>query len=121
MQKSVQMLGKHSFLGGRGTANSARNEVLKLFRGSAKTVVQLDFSGVEDVSHSYADELLSPLSDYLGERMQDRLVFMNCAKEVRETFRLVGKMHGLNLPRFSGSPRPARQVAAAAQGTASAS
>lgn len=88
----------HRFLGGRGTAHAARRAAEELLGHDPSAVVVLDFSGVEGVSHSFADELLSPLSELLHEAMQHRVLLANCADDVREELELVASMHRLFMP-----------------------
>jgi hypothetical protein len=68
------------------------------------TVVVLDFAKVEGVSHSFADELLSPLSELLHEECAKRVQLANCASEVVEELELVAMMHGLAMPALAASP-----------------
>jgi hypothetical protein len=84
---------EHRFSGGCGVAH----EVL-LLSHDPSTVLLLDFAGVEDVSHGFADELLSPLNDLLHEAVGDRVWPVNCADEVPEEFEPVALMHGLVMP-----------------------
>lgn len=88
----------HQFLGGRGTAHAVRRAAEDLLASDASAVVVLDFAGVEGVSHSFADELLSPLSELLHEAMHHRVLLANCAADVREELELVASMHRLFMP-----------------------
>ena len=88
----------HRFLGGRAVANRVRNEAESLLRTDRTAVVLLDFTGVEGVSHSFADELLTPLNELLCERLSTRVFLSNCSSGVREGLEVTASMHGLVMP-----------------------
>jgi hypothetical protein len=88
----------HRFLGGRAVANRVRNEAERLLRTDRSAVVLLDFAGVEGVSHSFADELLTPLNELLCERLGARVFLSNCSSGVREGLEMTASMHGLVMP-----------------------
>jgi hypothetical protein len=92
----------HTFLGGRGLARDLREEVEALLRADPTGTVVLDLSGVEGVSHSFADELLSPLSEWLEEELEDRVVLANGSPDVLAEIQAVGAMHDLFLPSVAG-------------------
>ena len=98
----------HRFLGGRGVAHQVRTAAEALLRKDPPAVVVLDFAGVDGVSHSFADELLSPLSDLLHEAVRSRVLLANCSGDVREELELVAAMHGLFMP---GALAAARRAA----------
>lgn len=98
MAQEFRLYRGHRFLGGRGVAHEVRLAAEDLLRRDPAAVVLLDFSGVEGVSHSFADELLSPLNDLLHEAVKDRVWLVNCSDEVLEELELVAMMHGLVMP-----------------------
>ena len=104
----IEMFRGNRFLGGRGWANEVRNRVGDLLQRDPETIILLDFSRVEGVSHSFADELLAPLSELLEERFATRVLVANCAAEVMEELELVALMHGLAMPGVAAgeAPRP---------------
>ncbi len=106
MDKRFVLFRGHRFLGGRAVAYEVRREAEKLLEKQPNLVIVLDFEGVEGVSHSFADELLSPLSDLLGERVAERVRIENVDPDVLEDLRLVAMMHGLHMPSVA-SRRPA--------------
>jgi hypothetical protein len=94
----------HRFLGGRAVANRVRNEAESLLRADRSAVVLLDFTGVQGVSHSFADELLTPLNELLCERLSARVFLSNCSTGVREGLEMTASMHGLVMP--AAAPYP---------------
>ena len=98
MVQKLRLYRGHRFLGGRGVAHEVRLAAEDLLRCDSSTVVWLDFAGVEGISHSFADELLSPLNDLLREAVKDRVCLTNCSAEVLEELELVALMHGLFMP-----------------------
>jgi hypothetical protein len=88
----------HSFLGGRSVAQRVRRDAEALLASDPEAVVVLDFRGVEGVSHSFADELLTPLSESLKSTMRERVLLTNCTAEVLEELKLVAVMHDLFMP-----------------------
>lgn len=100
MTTTLRIFQGQSFLGGRGTACKARNMALAFLREGPNTSVAVDFEDVIGVSHSFADELMAPLSEELGKALSQRVTFRNCCAEVVEAFVLVCEMHGLFLPKF---------------------
>jgi hypothetical protein len=108
MAKRLRLFRGHRFLGGRGVAHKVRLAAEDALRSSRNTVVILDFAQVEGVSHSFADELLSPLSELLDDRCAKRVLLANCTPEVLEELEIVAMMHGLVMPGLTaGSDRPA--------------
>jgi hypothetical protein len=97
------------FLGGRGVANEVRNLVADLLHADPTATAVLDFARVEGVSHSFADELLAPLSELLDNRLAERVLLTNCAAEVWEELEVVALMHDLAMPgRDAGLPEGRR-------------
>jgi anti-sigma regulatory factor (Ser/Thr protein kinase) len=93
------------FLGSRNTARRLRLVVSAACGGQNGCRVLVDFSGVSGVSHSFADELLSPLSEQFGTELSNRVSFVNCADSVERVFGVVADMHGLKLPKFERRTR----------------
>lgn len=98
MRHVFQMFQGHRFLGGRALANRVRNEACALITANPTAEVVLDFDRVEGVSHSFTDELLSPLDELLHEHVAERVFLVNCAPEVLEQLELVAMMHDLAMP-----------------------
>ena len=86
------------FLGGRSVAFKVRTEAEKLLRSSCNARIFLDFSNVEGVSHSFADELLSPLNDLVGSAVSERVGIIHCSEEVVSDLKSVAEMHSLPMP-----------------------
>lgn len=105
MREVVKLYRGQRFLGGRSLANRVRVAAEDLLARDDDTVVVLDFAGVEGVSHSFADELLSPLTELLHSAVRDRVWLVNCAPEVREDLELVATMHGLVMPALGRAKR----------------
>jgi hypothetical protein len=103
MVKRLTLFRGHRFLGGRGVAHEVRLAAVDALRRDRREVVILDFAGVEGVSHSFVDELLSPLTDLLHEAVSQRVRLENVSDEVLEELEIVASMHGLYLPQRSKS------------------
>jgi hypothetical protein len=88
------------FLGSRNTARRLRMAITATSHGLAVQRALVDFSGVSGISHSFADELLTPLTEQFGNDLFNRVSFVNCADSVERAFGVVADMHGLQLPRF---------------------
>ena len=88
------------FLGSRNTARRLSLAILAAPAGRAVRRVLVNFSGVSGISHGFADELLSPLSEQFGKDLAKRVSFVNCANSVERAFGVVADMHGLKLPSF---------------------
>ncbi len=111
MDCTLKMYAGAPFLGGRGSAHSTRLAVERLMAENPGLVVFLDFTGVTGVSHSYADELLTPLSELFAAEPGKHVVFTNCPETVLETFSLVCSMHGLPTPAYEQVTPPRRITA----------
>lgn len=103
----VKMFRDGRFLGGRGLANEVRNQLADTLERDPRSVVTLDFSCIEGVSHSFADELLTPLSELLGEAFAERVLLVNCAPDVLKGLKVVAEMHELTMPGLVPSDRKA--------------
>lgn len=86
------------FLGGRALAHDLRGRVRSALEHDRDCTVVLDLSGVEGVSHSFADELLSPLSEWLDEAFADRVILAGCSQDVLDELEAVAVLHGLFMP-----------------------
>ncbi len=75
-------------LGGRRRGLAIRRELEKVSDGYSKPV-RLDFSGVETLSHSAADELIGVPLRTLGESVLDLLEFSGCNEAVRSALKYV--------------------------------
>lgn len=98
MNRWVRLDHPHSFLGGRGLGRDLRDRIEFVLRSDVQASVALDLAGVQGVSHSFADELLSPLSEWLGDNFADRVILANCSPAVVAEFELVAAMHDLFMP-----------------------
>jgi hypothetical protein len=88
------------FLGSRNTGRRLWLTISAALKDQAVRRALIDFSGISGISHGFADELLSPLSERLGKSLANRVSFVNCANAVERTFGVVADMHGLQLPKF---------------------
>ena len=98
MDRRIPLFEGHSFLGGRVVAWRVRTKAAEYLTTNSVDVVVLDFAHVGGVSHSFADELLSPLTDLLGKKVSDRVRLMNCRPSVYSDLSSVAEMHGLEMP-----------------------
>ncbi|MBI0432213.1 STAS-like domain-containing protein [Roseomonas sp. KE0001] len=98
MERVLALYAGRAFLGGRGVAFKVRTEAAASLNRSPYSTVVLDFAGVRGVSHSFADELLSPLADVLGAQVPERITITNCDGQVEGELRSVAAMHGLPFP-----------------------
>lgn len=103
MTTTIKLYRGHAFLGGRGTAHEIRADVERRLAKGKHAIITLDFAGVEGVSHSFADELLSPLSERLGQQVSRRVRLVNVADDVAEDLEVVADMHGLYVPEVERS------------------
>jgi len=101
MMRVLQLFAGNEFLGGRQVAFAVRTKALEWLEADRSSVIDLDFSGVRGVSHSFSDELLSPLSDALGTGVATRVTISHCAEAVRQSLESVAMLHGLHVPSFS--------------------
>ena len=98
MEHRLSLFHGHGFLGGRGVAFRVRTDAEQILRSDDHAVVALDCAEVTGVSHSFADELLSPLSDLLGPDVASRVILENCSDSVYADFASVAEMHRLHMP-----------------------
>lgn len=96
---TLKLFRGNSFLGGRQVAFEVRTKAIEVLK-DGMTKVYLDFESVRGVSHSFSDELLSSLTDELGDMFKKRVFIMNCDKKVQDALVGVAKLHGLMLPMF---------------------
>ena len=107
-EKRIRVFRRYAFLAGRSVAYDVRREILRFLAENPEGTVVLDFSDVRGVSHGFADELLSPLSEELGDATPLRVRIENASPKVLEMIRFVADMYGLTMPQIaSGSPRNA--------------
>jgi hypothetical protein len=99
MTNVLKLYSGRGFLGGRAVAHKVRTEAAMLLAADADCVVVLDFSLVDGVSHSFADELLSPLADMLSDDVKRRVSLANCSPSTLADLQSVADMHGLPMPR----------------------
>ncbi len=83
----IQISKFNSVLNGRPAAKEAALRIQQIVNGSAeKEDVVLDFSGVEVLTPSYADELLKALKDKYGS---EKVKIVNTAPSVSETIHAI--------------------------------
>lgn len=88
------------FLGGRQVAFKVRSQAIQFLTTHPQQTLVLDFTDVRGVSHSFSDELLSPLSDLLGCTTSSRVIVTHCDEMVRDGLQGVAELHDLHLPKF---------------------
>lgn len=98
--KTLTVFQGNAFLGGRQVAFELRSQAIQFLSENPNQDVVLDFSNVRGVSHSFSDELLSPLSDFLGHNTLNRVKIRHCVKVVREDLEGVADLHDLYMPSF---------------------
>jgi len=91
------------FLGSRKAARDLFDSILASPTVSAGACVLVRFDDVHGVSHGFADELLSRLSETYGQELRTRVAFLNCSHAVERTLGIVADMHELQLPGFAKS------------------
>lgn len=91
------------FLGGRARAQRIRLAICGALEAGEASRFAVDFSGCTGISHSAADELLTPLTETFGDDLPTRVTFLGCSDSVREMLEGVSDMHDLGLPRFQCS------------------
>lgn len=100
MTKVLKLFSGNEFLGGRHVAFVIRTEACEYLVQNPSSKVVLDFQDVRGVSHSFSDELLSPLSDLLGDRVCRHVEIVNCDEMVQKSLRSVARLHNLHQPSF---------------------
>jgi len=84
------MLKFNTVLNGRPSAKEAASRIQQIINGSAEREnVVLDFTGVEVLTPSYADELLRTLREKYGI---DKIEIINTSKAVVETLKAVAAL-----------------------------
>ena len=73
-------------------ASALRTRVEDCLDRSAEVVV-LDFAGVNGVSNDFADALLGPLFDLLGDALSEKVLLDNCSASVLADLRCLAEMH----------------------------
>ncbi|MCG4261381.1 STAS-like domain-containing protein [Acetobacter senegalensis] len=100
MTHVLKLFSGNEFLGGRHVAFVIRTQACKFLEEHPQSKVVLDFQGVRGVSHSFSDELLSPLSDMLGAQAPDHVEIVNCDEMVEKDLKSVARLHNLHTPLF---------------------
>ncbi len=89
---TVQMFKFNTVLNGRLSAKEATSRIQQIVNGSAEREnVVLDFTGVEVLTPSYADELLRTLKEKYGS---EKVRIVNTSNAVAETFQAVASLSG---------------------------
>ncbi len=84
---TVQMSKFNNVLNGRPVAREAALRIQQIVNGSAKTEdVVLDFTGVEVLTPSYADELLTVLKEKYGA---EKIKIINPSAAISETLQAI--------------------------------
>lgn len=84
---TIQMLKFNTVLNGRPSAKEAVLRIQQIINGSVATEdVILDFSGVEILTPSFADELLHGLGEKYGP---DKVKVINTSQAVSETIKVI--------------------------------
>ncbi len=87
---TIQMLKFNTVLNGRPSAKEAASRIQQIVNGSAEREdVVLDFSGVEVLTPSYADELLRALKEKYGS---DKVKTINTSNAIAETLKAVADL-----------------------------
>ncbi len=87
---TIQMSKFNTVLNGRPSAKEAALRIQQIVNGSAEREdVVLDFTGVEVLTPSYADELLRALREKYGT---DKVKIINTSKAVAETLQAVAAL-----------------------------
>lgn len=100
-QKVFRIFQGNEYLGGRITAFKIRSEIEKEYRENHELFFVLDFEKVLGVSHSFADELLSPLHDLWEKDVDKFVIITNCSPSLKEDLESVANLHSLYIPKFS--------------------
>ncbi len=108
MVKTFRVFSGADFLGSRGKANSIVQEVRKLLEAYPHGNIEIDFSDISGMSHSFTDELLTALNEVLQDEITDRIIITNCGPRARETVELICDMHRLRCPQLRS---PSQQTA----------
>ena len=83
----IQMAKFNTVLNGRPAAKEAFLRIQQITNGAAeKESIVIDFSGVEVLTPSYADELLQSLKTKYGS---DKIKIINTAPSVAETIQVI--------------------------------
>ena len=84
---TIQMLKFNAVLNGRPSAKETVLRIQQIVNGSAeKEDVVLDFAGVEVLTPSFADELLTGLREKYGS---EKIKIINTSQAVSETFKAI--------------------------------
>lgn len=93
----MKMITHGTFLGTRFLGQSVREEVLSACHSFDRVVI--DFEGVTEVSHSFADECFGELIEVLGpEQFRKQIRFKNAAGETASLLKLVMARHTHPVP-----------------------
>ena len=84
---TIRLLDHGRFLGSRFTAKQIRDEIELALK--KRIAVQLDFSGVESITESFAHELLRPLPN--TQDLFSLLSLRHCSRIIEETIRFAVK------------------------------
>lgn len=92
LETIVNMSSHGTFLGTRFLGEQVRGRVLLACESSERVII--DFAGIDEVSHSFADECFGVLMDSLGsDRFRRQIRFKNTTGETAGLLRLVMSRH----------------------------
>ncbi|WP_354857350.1 STAS-like domain-containing protein [Acetobacter fabarum] len=101
MPTVLKLFSGNEFLGGRHVAFVVRTKACELLTANPSSKIELDFEGVRGVSHSFSDELLSPLSELLGQEVTNHVCITHCDPHVADDLISVAELHSLFMPAIS--------------------
>ncbi|MDD3302102.1 MAG: STAS-like domain-containing protein [Candidatus Gracilibacteria bacterium] len=81
-------------ISGRQTGNKIKNDFLKMYEMGVK--IDLDFEGIENVTHSFIDELIGAFMFYESDRALEIFKFSNCNESIKEVIKFVIKDRSSN-------------------------
>jgi len=79
---------------GRQTWNKIKNDFLKHYEMWIK--IDLDFGGIENVTHSFIDELIGAFMFYESDKAIEIFKFSNCNESIKEVIKFVIKDRSSN-------------------------
>lgn len=81
-------------ISGRQTWNKIKNDFLKMYEMWVK--IDLDFEWIENVTHSFIDELIGAFMFYESDRALEIFKFSNCNESIKEVIKFVIKDRSSN-------------------------
>lgn len=87
-----EIVGNFDYLGARHSAELIKARIIPLL--ACGVHVELDFSGVEGVSHSFADELIGVLLREQKEELVKLISIKNASSDIKEALNSIFKIEG---------------------------